>query len=216
MPLWSTWISTPTAFGSPWRAKTHALTDGVRRGEDDRYLLRPSCPARTPKRENVRFLRPPRRRKGPAFARASAAGQTRHRIAGLGPAGGSRRARDAFDRRRRGRPRGCRGTRGAAGLHRAPRPPPARRYGRAGPLSLARAQRAQTARILLETTTVPITGVAFAAGFRACASSMRRFEKCSRWRPVSCVRGHGGEITRRSAARYLCVCPTELRSTERA
>ena len=41
----------------------------------------------------------------------------------------------------------------------------------AGPLSLARAQRAQTARILLETTTVPITGVAFAAGFQ----SVRQF-----------------------------------------
>ena len=41
----------------------------------------------------------------------------------------------------------------------------------AGPLALARAQRAQTARILLETTAVPITGVAFAAGFQ----SVRQF-----------------------------------------
>jgi AraC family transcriptional regulator of adaptative response / DNA-3-methyladenine glycosylase II len=41
----------------------------------------------------------------------------------------------------------------------------------AGPLALARAQRAQTARILLETTDVPITGVAFAAGFQ----SVRQF-----------------------------------------
>jgi AraC family transcriptional regulator, regulatory protein of adaptative response / DNA-3-methyladenine glycosylase II len=41
----------------------------------------------------------------------------------------------------------------------------------AGPLALARAQRAQTARILLETTQVSITDVAFSAGFR----SVRQF-----------------------------------------
>lgn len=41
----------------------------------------------------------------------------------------------------------------------------------AGPLALARAQRAQTARILLETTDLPATDVAFAAGF----SSVRQF-----------------------------------------
>lgn len=35
----------------------------------------------------------------------------------------------------------------------------------AGPLALARAQRAQTARVLIETSTLPITEVAFAAGF---------------------------------------------------
>jgi AraC family transcriptional regulator of adaptative response / DNA-3-methyladenine glycosylase II len=41
----------------------------------------------------------------------------------------------------------------------------------AGPLALARAQRAQTARVLLETTDVPATDVAFAAGF----ASVRQF-----------------------------------------
>jgi AraC family transcriptional regulator of adaptative response / DNA-3-methyladenine glycosylase II len=41
----------------------------------------------------------------------------------------------------------------------------------AGPLALARSQRAQTARILLETTALSISGVAFAAGFR----SVRQF-----------------------------------------
>jgi len=40
-----------------------------------------------------------------------------------------------------------------------------------GPLALARAQRAQTARILIETTTLPITDIAFAAGFQ----SVRQF-----------------------------------------
>jgi AraC family transcriptional regulator of adaptative response / DNA-3-methyladenine glycosylase II len=41
----------------------------------------------------------------------------------------------------------------------------------AGPLALARAQRAQTARLLVETTDVPLADVAFAAGF----SSVRQF-----------------------------------------
>lgn len=41
----------------------------------------------------------------------------------------------------------------------------------AGPLALARAQRAQSARLLLETTALPITEVAFASGFR----SVRQF-----------------------------------------
>lgn len=41
----------------------------------------------------------------------------------------------------------------------------------AGPLAVARAQRAQTARTLLETTDVPITDVAYAAGF----ASLRQF-----------------------------------------
>jgi AraC family transcriptional regulator, regulatory protein of adaptative response / DNA-3-methyladenine glycosylase II len=41
----------------------------------------------------------------------------------------------------------------------------------AGPLALARAQRAQTARLLIETSTLPMSAVAFAAGF----SSIRTF-----------------------------------------
>ena len=41
----------------------------------------------------------------------------------------------------------------------------------AGPLALARAQRAQSARVLIETTTMPFTDVAFAAGF----ASVRQF-----------------------------------------
>jgi AraC family transcriptional regulator, regulatory protein of adaptative response / DNA-3-methyladenine glycosylase II len=41
----------------------------------------------------------------------------------------------------------------------------------AGPLALARAQRAQTARLLIETTDLPLSDVAFAAGF----SSIRQF-----------------------------------------
>ncbi|MBM9505068.1 AlkA N-terminal domain-containing protein [Actinacidiphila acididurans] len=41
----------------------------------------------------------------------------------------------------------------------------------AGPLALARAQRAQTARLLIETTTLPMSEIAFAAGF----ASIRAF-----------------------------------------
>ena len=41
----------------------------------------------------------------------------------------------------------------------------------AGPLALARARRAQTARILLETTQLPMADIAFASGF----SSVRQF-----------------------------------------
>ena len=41
----------------------------------------------------------------------------------------------------------------------------------AGPLALARAQRAQTARVLLETSNIPVSDVAFAAGF----ASIRTF-----------------------------------------
>ena len=41
----------------------------------------------------------------------------------------------------------------------------------AGPLALARAQRAQTARVLIETTDLPLSDVAFAAGF----ASIRQF-----------------------------------------
>ncbi len=41
----------------------------------------------------------------------------------------------------------------------------------AGPLALARAQRAQTARLLIETTALPFGDIAYAAGF----SSIRQF-----------------------------------------
>ncbi len=46
----------------------------------------------------------------------------------------------------------------------------------AGPLAIARAQRAHTARLLVETTTIPLTDVAFAAGF----GSVRQFNDTMR------------------------------------
>ena len=46
----------------------------------------------------------------------------------------------------------------------------------AGPLAIARAQRAQTARVLTETTTLPLSEIAFAAGF----TSIRQFNSTIR------------------------------------
>jgi AraC family transcriptional regulator of adaptative response / DNA-3-methyladenine glycosylase II len=62
----------------------------------------------------------------------------------------------------------------------------------AGPLAIARAQRAQTARILIETTRMPMTDIAFAAGF----GSVRQFNDTIRevfaTPPGDLRRGAGG------------------------
>ncbi len=74
------------------------------------------------------------------------------------------------------------------------------------PLALARAQRAQTARILIETTTLPITEVAFAAGFQ----SVRQFNDTVRdvyassptdMRSAKSPSPHSGPLTVRLACR---------------
>ena len=133
---------------------------------------RPSCPARTPKRENVRF-----------FATAAAAQAAGFRAckrcrpdATPGSPDWDLRA-DLVGRAMRLIADGVVDREGVGGL--AARLGYTERHVHrqlvavvgAGPLALARAQRAQTARILLETTDVPITGVAFAAGFQ----SVRQF-----------------------------------------
>jgi AraC family transcriptional regulator, regulatory protein of adaptative response / DNA-3-methyladenine glycosylase II len=133
---------------------------------------RPSCPARTPKRENVRF-----------FATAAAAQAAGFRAckrcrpdATPGSPQWDRRA-DMVGRAMRLIADGVVDRDGVAGL--ASRLGYSQRHVHrelasvvgAGPLALARAQRAQTARTLLETTTVPITAVAFSAGFQ----SLRQF-----------------------------------------
>jgi AraC family transcriptional regulator of adaptative response / DNA-3-methyladenine glycosylase II len=64
----------------------------------------------------------------------------------------------------------------------------------AGPLAVARARRAHTARVLIETTSLPITEVAFAAGF----SSVRQFNETVRE-----VFATTPTELRRSAARHL-------------
>jgi AraC family transcriptional regulator, regulatory protein of adaptative response / DNA-3-methyladenine glycosylase II len=135
---------------------------------------RPSCPARTPKRENVRL-----------FATAAAAQAAGFRAcmrcwpdATPGSPDWDRRA-DLVGRAMRLIADGVVDREGVVGL--------SSRLGYAprhvhrqlvavvgvGPLGLARAQRAQTARLLLETTELPIGELAFAAGFR----SVRQFNE---------------------------------------
>jgi AraC family transcriptional regulator, regulatory protein of adaptative response / DNA-3-methyladenine glycosylase II len=133
---------------------------------------RPSCPARTPKRENVRFF---------ATAAAAQAGGFRackrcRPDAAPGSPDWDRRA-DLVGRAMRLIADGVVDREGVRGL--ASRLGYAERHvhrqlvsvAGAGPLALARAQRAQTARVLLETADVPIVDVAFAAGFH----SVRQF-----------------------------------------
>jgi AraC family transcriptional regulator, regulatory protein of adaptative response / DNA-3-methyladenine glycosylase II len=133
---------------------------------------RPSCPARTPKPENVRFFA--------SAAAAQAAGFRACKRCRPDAAPGSPEwdlRSDLVGRAMRLIADGVVDREGVGAL--------ARRLGYterhvhrqlaavvgAGPLALARAQRAQTARILLETTPLPVTQVCFAAGFQ----SVRQF-----------------------------------------
>ena len=139
---------------------------------------RPSCPARTPKRENMRF-----------YATAAAAQQAGFRAclrcrpdATPGSPEWNVRA-DVVARAMRLIRDGVVDREGVEGL--------AGRLGYStrqlnrlitaevgtGPLALARAQRSQTARVLLETTDLPVSHVAFAAGFasvRQCNDTVRQ------------------------------------------
>jgi AraC family transcriptional regulator of adaptative response / DNA-3-methyladenine glycosylase II len=133
---------------------------------------RPSCPARTPKRQNVRFFS--------TAAAAQAAGLRACKRCRPDTSPGSPewdRRGDAVGRAMRLIADGVVDREGVGGV--------AARLGYTerhlhrllagvvgvGPLGLARAQRAQTARILLQTTTMGIAEVALAAGFR----SVRQF-----------------------------------------
>jgi AraC family transcriptional regulator, regulatory protein of adaptative response / DNA-3-methyladenine glycosylase II len=133
---------------------------------------RPSCPAITPKRRNVRF-----------FTTAAAAQEAGFRAckrcrpdASPGSPEWNVRA-DVTARAMRLIADGVVDREGVGGL--AGRLGYEQRQVRrllttelgAGPLALARAQRAQTARILIETTNLPISDIAFAAGF----TSIRQF-----------------------------------------
>ena len=133
---------------------------------------RPSCPAITPKRANMRFY--------PSAAAAQEAGfracKRCHPDASAGSPEWNVRA-DLACRAMRLISDGIVDREGVAGL--------ARRLGYserqvnravtaelgAGPLALARAQRAQTARVLTETTALPLSEIAFASGF----ASIRQF-----------------------------------------
>ncbi|MCU1394126.1 MAG: transcriptional regulator, AraC family [Ilumatobacteraceae bacterium] len=138
---------------------------------------RPSCPAITPKRENVSF-----------FASAAAAQRNGYRAckrcrpnATPGSPEWNVRA-DVVGRAMRLIADGVVDRAGVGGL--AERLSYSdRQLNRlltaemgAGPLALARMQRAQTARLLIETTTMSFTDVAFAAGF----SSVRQFNETVR------------------------------------
>ncbi|HMJ01321.1 MAG TPA: AlkA N-terminal domain-containing protein [Conexibacter sp.] len=162
---------------------------------------RPSCPAMTPKRANVRFL--------PSAAAAQRAGFRACKRCRPDAAPGSpewdARA-DVVGRAMRLIRDGAVERDGVAGL--------ARRLGfserhlnrqlvtelGAGPLALARAQRAQTARLLIETTTLPFTEVAFAAGF----PSIRQFNETVRevfaTTPTELRRAAGGRNGQRRGA----------------
>jgi AraC family transcriptional regulator of adaptative response / DNA-3-methyladenine glycosylase II len=138
---------------------------------------RPSCPALTPKRANVRFL--------PSAAAAQRAGFRACKRCRPDASPGSPEwnvRADTVGRAMRLIRDGAVEREGVGGL--------ARRLGfserhlhrqlvaelGAGPLALARAQRAQTARLLIETTALPFTDVAFAAGF----PSIRQFNETVR------------------------------------
>ncbi len=149
---------------------TGVLTTGI--------YCRPSCPARTPRRENVQF-----------FATAASAQQAGLRAclrcrpdATPGSPEWNVRA-DLVARAMRLIRDGVVDREGVRGL--------SERLGYserhlnrllsaevgAGPLALARAQRSQNARTLLETTNLPITQIAFAAGFdsvRQCNDTIRQ------------------------------------------
>jgi AraC family transcriptional regulator of adaptative response / DNA-3-methyladenine glycosylase II len=133
---------------------------------------RPSCPAITPKRENVRFY--------PSAAAAQRAGLRACRRCRPDAAPGSPHwdvRADVVGRAMRLIGDGVVDREGVPGLaarlgyterhlHRIL----AAQVG-AGPLALARAQRAQTARVLVETTDLGLAEIAFAAGF----GSVRQF-----------------------------------------
>jgi len=133
---------------------------------------RPSCPAVTPRRENVRFF--------PGAAAAQQAGFRACKRCRPDATPGSPEwdlRADLVGRAMRLIGDGVVDREGVAGL--AGRLGYSERHLHrqlvaevgAGPVAVARAQRAQTARVLLETTDLPITDVAFAAGF----ASVRQF-----------------------------------------
>jgi AraC family transcriptional regulator, regulatory protein of adaptative response / DNA-3-methyladenine glycosylase II len=133
---------------------------------------RPSCPAITPKRQNMRFYR------SAAAAQESGFRACKRCRPDASPGSPEWNIRaDMVGRAMRLIADGVVDRHGVEGL--ADRLGYEQRQVRrlvtaelgAGPLAIARAQRAQTARILIETTTLPLSEIAFAAGF----ASIRQF-----------------------------------------
>ena len=133
---------------------------------------RPSCPAVTPRRRNVEFYR------SAAAAQLAGFRACRRCLPDATPGSPQWDVRaDAAGRAMRLLNDGVVEREGVPGLARRVGYTP-RHLSRllveelgAGPLALARARRGQTARILIETTTMPMADIAFAAGF----SSVRQF-----------------------------------------
>src|SRR3954465_7408611 len=154
---------------------------------------RPSCPAMAPKRSNMRFYR-----SSAAAQRAGFRACKRCRPdASPGSPEWNARA-DAVARAMRLIGDGVVDREGVAGLA-ARLGYSVRQLNRlvsaelgAGPLALARAQRAQTARTLIETTDLAFTEVAFAAGF----ASVRQFNET-----VRAVFARTPSVLRRAAGR---------------
>ncbi|MFI6012087.1 DNA-3-methyladenine glycosylase 2 family protein [Streptomyces sp. NPDC051243] len=162
---------------------------------------RPSCPAVTPKRRNVRF-----------FATAAAAQGSGFRAcrrcrpdAVPGSAQWNVRA-DVVGRAMRLIGDGIVDREGVAGLA-ARLGYSARQVQRqltaelgAGPVALARSQRAHTARVLLQTTGLPITEIAFASGF----ASVRQFNDTIREVYASTPSGLRAAAARRGGRGARC------------
>ena len=133
---------------------------------------RPSCPAITPKRENMRFYR------GAAAAQEAGFRACKRCRPDASPGSPEWNIRaDMVGRAMRLIADGVVDRDGVEGLasrlgyeQRQVRRLVSAELG-AGPLAIARAQRAQTARILVETTALPLSEIAFAAGF----TSIRQF-----------------------------------------
>lgn len=176
---------------------------------------RPSCPAQTPRRENVRFY--------PCAAAAVAAGFRACKRCQPEAAPGSREwdlrgdlaaralraiAAGAIDGSGGGTDGGVPAL--ARSLHVSERHLHRVLVAEvgAGPLALARTRRAQTARLLLDATDLPITTVAFTAGF----ASLRQFNDT--------MRDHFGmaprEIRRRPTSQLASTGSLTLRLTVRA
>ncbi|MEW2635674.1 AlkA N-terminal domain-containing protein [Streptomyces sp. NPDC048389] len=147
-----------------------------------RIYCRPSCPVVPPKAENMTFYPSAAACQQAGFRACkrcrpdTSPGRPWGHLPGQGPWGRSERA-DAAARAMRLIRDGVVDREGVPGLA-ARLGYSARQVERqllaelgAGPLALARAQRAQTARLLIETTRLPMAEVAFAAGF----SSIRTF-----------------------------------------
>jgi AraC family transcriptional regulator of adaptative response / DNA-3-methyladenine glycosylase II len=175
----------PTATDADFEQRYRAVSGRDRRF-DGRFVTavrttgiycRPSCPAQTPKRENVRFY--------PRAAAAAAAGFRACKRCRPDAAPGSRdwdvRA-DLAARALRGIESGLVDDAGVPGLAR--RLSVSERHLHrvlvaeigVGPLALARTRRAQTARMLIEHTDLPLATIAFSAGF----SSVRQFNDVMR------------------------------------